>query len=259
MSGGVKITPTVTLGDGTVVTPALLRQLIEGLTAEILAGAVTARELADGAISEDKLDSAVRNQLGLPDGAVTVAKIADGALTADATGRAKMADGYITAAKIVDATITAVKLDASLVWPVGIVVEGASETVPTGWLHCNGAAVSRTTYAALFAVIGTVHGVGDGSTTFNVPETRGYFKRGWDNGAGNDPDAATRTGGDHVGSTQNDDIKPHTHTLNGATTRAGTGLGQGFSATGAPAGYVLATGGEETRPINKAFMDIIKY
>lgn len=53
-------------------------------------------------------------------------------------------------------------------------------TAPTGWLLCNGDAVSRTTYAALFAVIGTTFGTGDGSTTFNVPDFRGRVPAGVD-------------------------------------------------------------------------------
>ncbi len=52
----------------------------------------------------------------------------------------------------------------------GIVVPWGSASIPSGFLECNGAAVSRSTYAALFAVVGTTYGVGDGSTTFNVPD-----------------------------------------------------------------------------------------
>lgn len=51
----------------------------------------------------------------------------------------------------------------------GTVIMYASSTIPTGWLKCDGAAVSRTTYKALFGIIGTTYGTGDGSTTFNVP------------------------------------------------------------------------------------------
>lgn len=51
-------------------------------------------------------------------------------------------------------------------------------TAPANWLLCDGTAVSRTTYADLFAAIGTTFGVGDGSTTFNVPDFRGIFPRG---------------------------------------------------------------------------------
>jgi phage-related tail fiber protein len=66
--------------------------------------------------------------------------------------------------------------------PSGSVMMFAMSTAPTGWLKANGAAVSRTTYAALFAAIGTTFGAGDGATTFNVPELRGEFLRGWDDG-----------------------------------------------------------------------------
>ena len=61
---------------------------------------------------------------------------------------------------------------------VGTIISYSSSTVPNGYLACNGQAVSRTTYANLFAVIGTTYGVGDGSTTFNVPDLRGEFLRG---------------------------------------------------------------------------------
>ena len=52
----------------------------------------------------------------------------------------------------------------------GIIIPWSSSTIPSGFLECNGQAVSRTTYASLFAVISTTYGVGDGSTTFNVPD-----------------------------------------------------------------------------------------
>jgi microcystin-dependent protein len=58
---------------------------------------------------------------------------------------------------------------ASSVVPAGSLIMWTTGTAPTGWLLCAGAAVSRSTYAGLFAVIGTTFGVGDGSTTFNVP------------------------------------------------------------------------------------------
>jgi microcystin-dependent protein len=63
-------------------------------------------------------------------------------------------------------------------FPPGIILAYPSATAPTGWLLCNGQAVSRTTYADLFAVISTNYGVGDGSTTFNLPDYRGMFLRG---------------------------------------------------------------------------------
>lgn len=91
---------------------------------------------------------------------------------------------------------------------IGSVGMHSSETPPTGWLECDGANVLRSTYVDLFAVIGTAYGTADG-THFNLPDMRGKFVRGWDNGQGNDPDAGTRiaqdTGGatgDNVGSVQ---------------------------------------------------------
>jgi len=62
--------------------------------------------------------------------------------------------------------------------PVGSYLLFAGKTLPTGYLLCNGAAVSRTTYAALFAVIGTTYGAGDGSTTFNLPNLDGRVLQG---------------------------------------------------------------------------------
>lgn len=70
--------------------------------------------------------------------------------------------------------------------PVASLTYIAVNVVPAGWLKANGATVSRTTYAALFAVIGTTYGAGDGSTTFQLPDYRGYFLRSWDDGRGID-------------------------------------------------------------------------
>ena len=75
---------------------------------------------------------------------------------------------------------------------------------PTGWLKANGAAVSRTAYAALFAAIGTTYGAGDGRSTFNLPDLRGEFIRGWDDGRGVDT-------GHLFGSAQADAMRQHYH------------------------------------------------
>lgn len=71
--------------------------------------------------------------------------------------------------------------------PAGLVATFARSTAPTGWLKANGAAVSRTAYADLYAAIGTRFGSGDGVNTFNLPDLRGEFIRGWDDGRGIDP------------------------------------------------------------------------
>ena len=89
---------------------------------------------------------------------------------------------------------------ARLALPSGAVLYFAGQTVPAGWLKANGAAVSRTLYTALFAAIGTTYGAGDGSTTFNLPDLRGEFVRGWDDGRGADAGRA-------LGSAQSDAIR----------------------------------------------------
>ena len=91
--------------------------------------------------------------------------------------------------------------------PAGSVFSFATTTVPTGYLECNGAAVSRSTYASLFSAISTTWGVGDGSSTFNLPDLRGQFVRGWDNSAGVDS-------GRSFASSQSDQNKAHNHSIN---------------------------------------------
>ena len=140
--------------------------------------------------------------------------------------------------------------------PVGSITMYAANTAPTGWLECSGAAVSRTTYAGLFAAIGTVFGAGDGSTTFNLPDMRGEFARGWDNGRGVDPARA-------FGSAQADELEAHVHSVTppASNDTAGSGLtatGTGGAETITPYN-TASTGGTETRPRNIALMFIIKF
>ena len=78
--------------------------------------------------------------------------------------------------------------------PSGAVMPFATSTEPSGWLECDGSAVSRDTYSDLFSAIGTTFGSGNGSTTFNLPDLRGEFVRGWDNGRGLDSGRSFGTG-----------------------------------------------------------------
>jgi phage-related tail fiber protein len=133
--------------------------------------------------------------------------------------------------------------------PAGAVVAMATSTVPSGWLSCEGQDVSRTTYAALFSAISTTFGAGNGSTTFNLPDLRGEFVRGWDNGRGVDAARA-------FGSAQDDEFEAHTHT----ETRT---IDSGSGAPGGSGGSVQtystgSTGGTETRPRNIALRYVIK-
>lgn len=144
----------------------------------------------------------------------------------------------------------------------GTVVAFAADTAPTGWLECNGAAVSRTTYALLFSVIGTTWGAGNGTTTFNLPDLRGEFIRGWDHGKGTDVDGGARAFASH----QNHRVGSHTHPI-----WYGTSVGSdidvlrvnGVNATRNNANQVYTNFNEygtlyETRPRNFAMMYIIK-
>lgn len=136
---------------------------------------------------------------------------------------------------------------------VGMVGHFARSSAPNGWLKANGAAVSRTAYTALFAAIGTTFGSGDGSTTFNLPDLRGEFVRGWDDGRDMDS-------GRVFGSAQLDDFKSHTHTFQKSSSSNNTA---GSFVTTANNGSVTVTttgtGGTETRPRNVALLACIKY
>ena len=101
--------------------------------------------------------------------------------------------------------------------PSGTVLYFAGRTAPAGWLKANGAAVSRTAYAALFAAIGTTYGAGDGRSTFNLPDLRGEFLRGWDDGRGVDT-------GRVFGSAQAHALQSHQHGLAMAADWAGDDL-----------------------------------
>jgi microcystin-dependent protein len=112
--------------------------------------------------------------------------------------------------KYVDDQIAAIPASDGV--PAGTVIWTARNTAPTGYLKANGAAVSRTTYADLFSAIGTFYGSGNGSTTFNLPDLRGEFVRGWDDGRGVDSGRA-------FGSAQAQSYQSHQHT--GSTNGAG--------------------------------------
>lgn len=86
----------------------------------------------------------------------------------------------------------------------GMVAAFDMTSAPPGWLKCNGAAISRTTYAKLFAVIGTRYGAGDGVNTFNLRDMRGKFIRAWSDGG-------TLDAGRALGSEQANQNRSHTH------------------------------------------------
>ncbi|MEP2979041.1 MAG: phage tail protein [Lentilitoribacter sp.] len=150
---------------------------------------------------------------------------------------------------------------------VGQVAFFAKQDAPEGWLKANGALVSRTSYSQLFSAIGTLFGTGDGSTTFQLPDMRGEFVRGLDDGRGVD---ASRALAVH----QSDELKAHEHLLEGP---AGHTHGTQFANGAYPTTFsyipdsvnsmsayndiwrTQETGGGETRPRNMAMLACIKY
>ena len=148
--------------------------------------------------------------------------------------------------------------------PAGAVLHFAMAVAPSGWKICNGAAVSRVTYAALFAALGTLYGAGDGSTTFNLPDLRGEFVRGADSGRGVDV-------GRVLGSSQGGQNELHSHEIGSGTgsklrssAPGGTGGGDGaiflFGNSGSQyiyPMYVWDSGGGEARPRNVALLPCI--
>lgn len=135
---------------------------------------------------------------------------------------------------------------------IGQVCMFAMATPPTGFLKCAGQAISRSTYSALFGLIGTIYGAGDGSTTFNLPDIRGEFIRGFDDGRGVDS-------GRVLGSIQADELKSHTHGVKGVSVSVGSGVqNQVVLSSGAGvADNTVASGGSESRPRNVALLACI--
>lgn len=100
--------------------------------------------------------------------------------------------------------------------PIGSVTQTARSTAPTGWLLCDGTAVSRTTYAGLFAAIGTTYGSGNGSTTFNLPNLKGRVPVGRDSGQ-TEFDVLGEASGSKTHTLSSGEMPSHTHVQNAHT------------------------------------------
>lgn len=184
------------------------------------------------------------------------------AATTATAGKVELAtDSEVIAAT--DTTRAVTPASVRLAVPAGAVLPFAQNSAPDGWLKCNGAAVSRTTYATLFAAIGETYGAGDGSTTFLLPDLRGEFVRGWDDARGVDAARA-------IGTSQADAFQGHYHEhMTGSNTTAGGQYTVGQSTNSVKTGCVRAaitdgTNGNprtaaETRPRNVALLYCIKF
>jgi microcystin-dependent protein len=155
--------------------------------------------------------------------------------------------------------------------PAGSVMMYAGSSAPTGYLLCDGSAVSRTTYSALFTVIGSTYGSGDGSTTFNLPNTQGVFVRG----AGSQTISSIVHTGTR-GTTENDQFQGHFHSISNTYSLVTSGAGAGSNAQAGNSGSVVINpqtigsptsdgsngtprNGLETRPANISMNYIIKF
>lgn len=273
-------------------------------TAKIANAAVTTALVADGNITNGKLANSAVTTAKIADGNITTAKLAAGAVTTavianGAVTSAVIADGAVTSVDIADGTIAAAdlatnsvttpkvaanaidhsKLEAGVqqsLCPTGTIIAFAGDTAPPGWVLCDGTLLNRSTYSALFAVVGTRFGYTDGSN-FRVPDFRGRFLRGRDGGAGRDPDRNSRTAmnsggdtGDKVGSVQADQLASHNHPYKdiyysesgGNSTMYNNSIGSNKTDYDNE-GYELNrttsnTGGSETRPQNANVNFIIK-
>jgi len=157
----------------------------------------------------------------------------------------------------------------------GFIFPFAGTSTPSGFLYCDGSSVSRTTYANLFAAIGTTHGYVD-ANHFNLPDYRGRFLRGMDDATARDPDASSRSAmntngntGDAVGSIQSSQYASHSHTATLKTDDYGaTNFDDKYALNGGDGGTkrtcsaasitVSSSGGNETRPINANVRWLIK-
>lgn len=123
--------------------------------------------------------------------------------------------------------------------PAGMVVPFAGATAPTGWLLCDGSAVSRTTYATLYAAIGVTYGLGNLLTTFNLPDMRGRVAAGKDNMGGTSANRLVNalsggtlgaTGGAERHTLSVSEMPAHTHSI-GISGNGGGGTTNGGAST----------------------------
>jgi microcystin-dependent protein len=191
---------------------------------------------------------------------ISDAQITEAKLAASSVSTAKIADGNVTLAKLVTAVQQALL-------PAGAVQAFAMNSAPAGWLAADGTAVSRSTYAALFAAISTTYGAGDGSTTFALPDLRGIFVRG----SGSQTISGTAYSGT-FSDKQADAFQGHQHavTHNARTSVAGFevlgGSGAVLSNATIQVGNPTTDGANgtprtasETRPANIALLYCIKF
>jgi len=245
------------IADTTITTGKLADQAVTA--AKIENNTVTSGKIQDLAVVESKLANAAVTNQKIATGTIIESNLADAAvgsnkIAAGAIVNSKMASNSVGSTNLIDGSVTRSKMATEEVIPVGMVMPRAAYSAPTGWLLCDGSAVSRTTYSTLFSIIGGLYGAGDGSTTFNVPNLQGKFLRGYLSGTS----AA-------IGATQAGNVGDHTHDLSIPYVQSSLSVGNTLAGVSQTANLskVLTTGNSsqtgETRPINMAMPYYIKY
>lgn len=195
----------------------------------------------------------------------TMADVVGGAEVVEISSSGVSVTGAVSASGAINAS--SIKQAGFVLLPVGLILPYAGFAEPSGYLFCYGQAVSRTTYAALFAIIGETYGAGDGSTTFNVPDIRGRVIAGRDDMGGSAASRLTATyfggvatirgavGGSESHTLTTPQIPSHSHTATDsghshsftAVQQSGSGLVSG--GTGSPINPTVSTTGSGTANI----------
>lgn len=129
--------------------------------------------------------------------------------------------------------------------PAGVVSAYGGSSAPTGYLLCDGSAVSRTTYSALFTAIGTAYGAGDGSTTFNVPNLKGRVPAGYDSSQ-TEFNALGKTGGEKTHTLTVAEMPEHRHTVSDFPTNTAGNEWVGAAGTAAKTSKVSSYAGSSS-------------
>ena len=269
-------TTQLTMSAGTDVTANVVTITFDGVvqhsnTWSLALGVVTFNSAIPVGTSAVQIAYAAPVTAGFGDGSVTTAALNESVFEGLTTTVPTVLDSVpfadqSSAGNKKKATLQAViDLARASIIPAGIgPLPYAGGTAPTGWLWCQGQAVSRTTYAALFTAIGTTWGAGDGSSTFNVPDPRGRAVIGEGSGAG----LTVRTLGATTGAENHTltvgELPPHTHT--GGTGQshsndpeAGAAMKVGNSANTLPTGSVGAGGAHNNMQPSVVAKMIISY
>jgi hypothetical protein len=199
MGGTVTLTQGFTLPAGEALTTSKINRLAAELTARVDEGAVGTTELADGSIPIEKLDASLQTQVGVEDGSIGTAKLAAGCLSADATGRAKMADGFVTADELADGAVVEGKIGAAAVTAgklatgiatsnaVGVAITNAFTLASGAWRDITGLTVTITPSSASskILILAMVHGSTDGYNAMGLKLVRGVTDIGIGDEVGN--------------------------------------------------------------------------